>query len=463
MDAAWLEEWDQLQGNQEAYDARANKNSKTINLALQQNLLAQENIIDIFNFDLFHQRLAELTETFHEDFFTHALAVKTQAITGILAYACKNFGKRVGCEGASFCEVSHGRKIGFAPENIIYDSPVKPPCDLEKAIQQGFHMNLDNLDDIKAVQEILARHPESKSTIGLRINPVVGTGTIAALSTAGIGSKFGLIYNDETKDQIFGYFKDFKFLTGLHVHVGSQGCGLKMLVHGAKTVLEAAQEINQKLDNDQIKILDIGGGLPTCYKTDNDAFKFADYRKALEADCPDLFSGKFRIITEFGRSVFTKCGITVTKIFSIKKSDPNGELIDQLRAKNNLNPIAFSYVGSNSFVREAYQPVSWRRRFTLYSPDGASKNDLQNGQKYDIAGPLCFQGDYLAKDVRLPSMEKHDLLVMHDTGGYTMSMYSKYNSLQAQSVYGFSEKGGFKMLRPRETEEQVLSFWGDYE
>lgn len=55
----------------------------------------------------------------------------------------------------------------------------------------------------------------------------------------------------------------------------------------------------------------------------------------------------------------------------------------------------------------------------------------------DIGGPLCFQGDYLAKGRELPKIQDGDLLIMHDTGGYTYSLYSRFNSIQAPG--GFSK------------------------
>ncbi len=55
------------------------------------------------------------------------------------------------------------------------------------------------------------RKPDSlKPTIGLRINPLAGDGAIGALSTAGVGSKFGLVYCDETYPQILAYFKKYR-------------------------------------------------------------------------------------------------------------------------------------------------------------------------------------------------------------------------------------------------------------
>ena len=53
--------------------------------------------------------------------------------------------------------------------------------------------------------------------------------------------------------------------------------------------------------------------------------------------------------------------------------------------------------------------------------------DDQDGEKImvDVAGPLCFQGDYQARDVELPPAVDGDILAVHETGAYTMSMYCK--------------------------------------
>ena len=68
--------------------------------------------------------------------------------------------------------------------------------------------------------------------IGLRINPVVGAGHIAMISTATKQSKFGLPLTDETKDRIIKLFKDNAWLSCVHIHVGSQGVPLEKFVDG---------------------------------------------------------------------------------------------------------------------------------------------------------------------------------------------------------------------------------------
>ena len=69
----------------------------------------------------------------------------------------------------------------------------------------------------------------------------------------------------------------------------------------------------------------------------------------------------------------------------------------------------------------------------------------------------------MSKEVSLPIARADDILVMHDTGGYTMALYSKYNSILPSPVFGFEEKNGeirFKCLKERETYEENLVFWG---
>ncbi|GFR48783.1 hypothetical protein Agub_g10731, partial [Astrephomene gubernaculifera] len=78
--------------------------------------------------------------------------------------------------------------------------------------------------------------------IGLRINPQVGEGRIAALSTAGRVSKFGVPLG-EARSEVLTAFARHPWLNALHLHVGSQGVPLELTVEGVARVWELAQEI----------------------------------------------------------------------------------------------------------------------------------------------------------------------------------------------------------------------------
>ena len=57
-----------------------------------------------------------------------------------------------------------------------------------------------------------------------------------------------------------------------------------------------------------------------------------------------------------------------------------------------------------------------------------------------------------------------DILLIHETGAYTMAMYSKFNSILPSPVFGYRRKedGGFSVvcIKERETFQETLAFWG---
>ena len=59
----------------------------------------------------------------------------------------------------------------------------------------------------------------------------------------------------------------------------------------------------------------------------------------------------------------------------------------------NQIPIALVHVGKNQFYTEVYWPDVRKHRFDIADSHGK----LRKGAKvtFNIAGPLCFQGDYL--------------------------------------------------------------------
>ena len=136
----------------------------------------------------------------------------------------------------------------------------------------------------------------------------------------------------------------------------------------------------EKETNRSLVAIDIGGGLSTSYKDANEPeeFSYKTYRKNLEEVVPQLFSGKYRVITEFGRSLFLKAGKTLTRVETIKQWLPD------------VQPIILTHVGANQFIREIYRPDVYQHRFEIANPDGKIKKDGDR-KVYDIAGPLCFQ------------------------------------------------------------------------
>ncbi len=57
----------------------------------------------------------------------------------------------------------------------------------------------------------------------------------------------------------------------------------------------------------------------------------------------------------------------------------------------------------------------------------ANKAGHSAEENYTIVGPICETGDILAKDRKLPRIERGDLLAFLDAGAYGFSMASQYN------------------------------------
>lgn len=431
-----------IPSNTVAHLARATRISKTIKAAIAKDLLNDSSpVCDLYDLEGLRNRFNEVQTALPG--WNHAVAIKSNPIRGVLLEA-KNCG--LGAEAASMGELQHALSLGFNPNKIVYDSPVKTTKDLKIAIEAGVHINLDNLDEVEKINELLqtsCANIDIAGRIGIRVNPNVGAGKIAMSSTAGTSSKFGLPMMGEFEEKVLLIFKANPWLQGLHQHIGSQGILLEQLVLGAERLVALADKINGAAGLKQIKFIDVGGGIPTDYHSDQEKMAYKEYSDLLFKRVPRI--SEFDCISEFGRSLFTKYSFSISKVETVKDW---GDRITVL-----------THFGSNQFLREVYLPDVWFHRISVFDKDGNPKGGDHIEQ--DIGGPLCFQGDYLAKARLLPKIETGDYVVMHDTGGYTYALYSRFNSIQAPSIYGYDSKNNFMMFKRRETIEETLKFWGE--
>lgn len=389
-----------------------------------------------YDLDRFRARLRAARDAFPASTL-HALAVKANPVGPMLREA-RDMGFAAEC--ASIVEVLHARDSGFAPERIVFDSPAKTAREIGLALDAGFYLNVDNFQELSRVAAHLEEHP-SRSIVGIRVNPSVGAGAIAALSTAIPTSKFGVTL-DEHHDRILDAFRSLPWLRALHVHVGSQGCPIELAAAGVRRVATLADEIEAAAGR-RIEVLDIGGGLPVSYDGAG-APTFAEYARALQAAIPGIFDGRFRLVTEFGRAMSANAGWIASRVEYTKIAGGRR--------------IAVIHAGADLLVRTAYLPDTWRHRVTVHDASGRLKSGA--AEPWDIAGPLCFSGDLVARERALPPIEPGDLVVVHDAGAYTLSMWSRYNSRRAPAVHGYEgDSPALRLLKKAESEEDVLRFW----
>ena len=391
-----------------------------------------------YDLEAFRGAIARIRSAFPANAL-HTLAVKANPLASLLREAHR---AGMGAECASLPELHHALRLGFPPADIVFDSPAKTPADLQFALARGVHINVDNLQELDRLAA-LANTAGRPIRAGIRVNPQTGAGRYAGTSTAMATSRFGVPLQEE-RGRLLDAFAAFPWLVGLHVHTGSQVCPLELVVRGVAEIAGFAREIERRRGR-PLDVVDIGGGLPVDYASDTSDTCLDDYVARLRREVPEL--ARYRVVTEFGRAVSAKAGWAASRV-------------EYAKCAGGRN-IAVIHLGADFLVRTAYVPEVWVHRVTVHRPDGSPKSGPAVPQ--DIAGPLCFSGDLVARERPLPLAEPGDIVAIHDVGAYTLSMWSRYNSRQAPPVYAHEAAGAevrLQLLKPAETVDDVLRFWG---
>ena len=410
--------------------------------ALSKGLIREDDTLVMFHdLTLLRERIHHLVSLFPSGTL-HAVAMKANPLTRILEFF-RPLG--AGAEAASLVELKLALKAGYPAKMIVFDSPVKTWKELEFALTAGVHINLDSLEELERVAA-LKQTIVSGSTIGIRINPQVGVGSIAESSVAGEYSKFGIPVTTRRKELMQAFLK-YPWLSGVHLHVGSQRCSMELLLSGIGVLFNFVSDIDERrkpVGLEPVSIFDIGGGLPVSYMGDQNPVSMEEYAQEINKQYPPLFTSHFSLFTEFGRWVHVNAGWTVSRVEYVKRD-------------SGIN-TAMIHAGADLFLRECLNPASWQHQYSVFDKTGKLKSGLDMNT-YNLAGPLCFSGDILARNVALPVVEEGDYLVIHDTGGYTFCMWSRYNSRQTPRILGY-DGDEFEILKERESFEELAEFWG---
>ena len=198
------------------------------------------------------------------------------------------------------------------------------------------------------------------SVIGLRINPLVGAGAVGLLSVSTRKSKFGVVLPQEqgaereamvaaltacagcdapTTAQHYSpalyspalHLTRADFVTCVHVHTGSGGMTLQQMAQGAAAAATLAAEVNARRAaagvTSQIRVLDVGGGLPVGWGGTLGP-SWADYAAALRECAPELFSPAAfdRVVTEFGAAMHCKFAFLASRVELTKPTDEGGQI-----------------------------------------------------------------------------------------------------------------------------------------
>ena len=352
---------------------------------------AEDTSVIVAHLPVLRERLEHLKTSFDSGVL-HAIAIKTNPHPEMLAHIVR---QGYGLEAASIEEVELALEAGASTSHIVFDSPVKTQLEIDRVSQmQGMLVNVNSIEELN-------RFPKTvKCILGIRINPQVHTGAPQMFDVSRNESKFGVALTD--RDQIVQAALEYP-VGALHIHSGSQMRDLEVQYGALRNLKSLADEINEKQPG-KIKVLDIGGGLPTEELHEESAMR------SYGAKVTALFGhSSYQLVTEFGQWVHAEAGLALSRVEYV---------LDQKRI--------FIHLGADFFMRDAYTTP---RDFDLnvWNDDGAAVQG--ESSKFDIAGPLCFAGDYLAHQVPLPSKIQEGMwLSISNTGANTYALWSRHCS-----------------------------------
>ena len=306
--------------------------------------------------------------------------------------------------GAGFDIVSRGElervlAAGGAADKIVFSGVGKTRDDMRRALEVGVHcFNVESTDELERLQ-VVAAELGVRAPISLRVNPDVDAGTHPYISTGLKENKFGIAIADAEDVYVRAAQLPNLEVVGVDCHIGSQLTTLPPFIDALDRLLALIDRLSDC--GIYLRHIDLGGGLGVRYR-DEEPPLAADYIKAVREriDGRDL-----ALVFEPGRFIVANAGVLLTQVEYLKHTEHKD--------------FAIVDAAMNDLIRPAlYQ--AWMDVTAVRPRDNAAR-------AYDIVGPICETGDFLAKDRQL-ALEEGDQLAVHSAGAYGFVMSSNYNT-----------------------------------
>jgi len=334
--------------------------------------------------------------------------------------------------GSGFDIVSGGElarvlAAGGEAAKTVFSGVGKSEAEMRVALGAGvlcFNVESEGeLDRLSAVAASAGR----VAPVSLRINPDVDAGTHPYIATGFRENKFGIAYDEALPLYRKAAALPSLRVVGIDVHIGSQITATEPFVAALEKVLEFVDVLDAT--GVHLEHIDLGGGLGIRYREEEPP-TLKDYLGSLFRR---LGERRHRILFEPGRSLVGNAGLLLTRIEYLKHGSAKNFVVTDAAMNDLLRPALYD-------AWHEVQPV-------IRHPGTA--------QRYDVVGPICESGDFLARD-RLLAVAPGDLLAVMSSGAYGMSMSSNYNS-RLRPAEVFVDGKTTHLVRERERIEALFA------
>ena len=372
------------------------------NKALYAESVAVTDLMEQYGSPLYiysRSQIASNWQQFNQAFGDHphliCYAVKANSNLGVLNVLAK-LGS--GFDIVSIGELERVIAAGGQPGRCVFSGVSKTKTEIQRALELGIYcFNVESAAELDRVESV-AKLMSTKAPISIRVNPDVDANTHPYIATGLKENKFGV-----SVDRSLALYKKAEFskhldVFGLDYHIGSQITEVSPFIEALEKALELISQL--KAEGIKMSHIDIGGGVGIAYNEE----KTINIEKYVQSVLDKV--GDLEVILEPGRAIVGNAGIFVTQVEYLKQSGVK------------------SFAIIDGAMNDLQRPSLYGSYHQAIAVEDNSKGIKDT---WDLVGPICETGDFLAKDREL-TLEQGDYIALMSAGAYGFVLSSNYNS-----------------------------------
>jgi diaminopimelate decarboxylase len=366
-----------------------------------------------------------------------AFAAPFAGVPHLVCYAMKansnlavlNLLARLGCgfDIVSGGELARALAAGGDPAKVVFSGVGKTGAEMAAALEAGIRcFNVESAAELEALNAVAERLGKV-APVSLRVNPDVDPRTHPYIATGLKESKFGVAFADAPALYRRAAALPHLAVRGIDCHIGSQITDLAVYVEAAQKLLSLVDRI--EAEGMALAHVDLGGGLGIRYR-DEAPIEPGEFGRAIRRV---LGNRRHELLFEPGRFLVGDAGVLLTRVTRLKPGAERDFAIVDAAMNDLIRPALY----------RAWHPIEPVR--------------LREGpeRRWQIVGPICESGDFLAHDREL-ALAEGDLLAIGAAGAYAFTMSSNYNS-RPRACEVIVDGDAVHLVRARERVEDLFA------
>jgi len=341
-------------------------------------------------------------------------------------------------DASSGYEASRAMKAGIPPQHIQLTAQ-EMPGNLAELVRAGVQFNACSLAQLAAFGELFPG-----ASLGVRMNPGMGSGHNNRTNVGGPSSSFG-IWRDYVPRVLETCMHHDLHVTRVHTHIGSGG-DPKVWTKCANLSLEVAAQFPE------VTTLNLGGGFKVARmpgEVSADLQEIGAAVSGLLSKHADTHGRRLRLEIEPGTFLVANAGALVARVMDVVDTGADG----------------YAFIKIDAGMTDILRPALYGAQHPITLVPAAEEERAE--AEYLVAGHCCESGDVLTPEPgnsegllprRLQEARIGDLLVVGGAGAYCSAMCSKnYNSFPEPAEVLLKKDGGMQLIRKRQTLAQLLA------